>query len=367
MKGADKYFLSIILLILVAGLIALGSASGALSQKAYGTPYRFLWKQLVYGVGTGSILFFAAFFIPISLYKKYAAPILICSLLLLVLVFIPALGGASLKGAARWIHVGPFSFQPSEVVKLALVIYLAAWMAAKKKDISTFMHGFLPFLIILGVISIFLINEPDIGTLGVVAVTSLALFFMGGGRAAQIFAGIILGIILLLILVKIAGYRQDRITVFLNTWQGKEVNLQDEGYQINQALIAIGSGGFMGKGLGMSRQKFSYLPEPAGDAIFAVVAEEFGFFGSVIVLGLFFAFFVHGMMISARAKDHFSQLLAGGIIFLVVVQVIINIGALSGLLPLTGIPLPFISYGGTALAFLLFEMGIVLQISKFKS
>lgn len=366
MKGADKYFLTIIILILFVGLIALGSASGALSQKSYGTPYRFLWKQLFYGVGTGSILFFAAFFIPVSLYKKYAAPILIASLFLITLVFIPALGGVSLKGASRWIHIGSISFQPSEAVKLAVVIYLAAWMTAKKKEVPSFLFGFLPFLVIIGIVSIFLISEPDVGTLGVVAIASLALFFMGGGKPTQIFLAILLGISVLFILVKFEGYRQDRITVFLHSWQGKNVNLQDEGYQINQALIAIGSGGFFGKGLGMSRQKFAYLPEPAGDAVFAVVAEEFGFFGSIIMLGLFFAFFIRGMMISARAKDHFSQLLAGGIILLVIVQVVINIGALSGLLPLTGIPLPFISYGGTALAFLLFEMGIVSQISKNK-
>jgi cell division protein FtsW len=364
-KRIDIYFVWIVFFLLITGLIALGSASAGISQKCCGTPYWYLWKQLIFGVGAGALLFAAALLIPVSFYKNYAPLLLIASIFLLLCVFIPAFGGTSLKGAARWIHIGSFSFQPSEFVKLALVIYLAAWMTAKKKEVSSFTLGFLPFIIIVGIVSIFLIKEPDVGTLGVITFTALALFFIGGGKPGQILFAIVLGLIVLIALVKISGYRQDRITVFLNTWLGKDVNLLSEGYQFDQSLIAIGSGGFFGRGLGLSRQKFLYLPEPAGDAIFAIYAEEFGFFGSMVLFALFMAFCIRGMMIASRAKDLFSQLLAGGIILLVATQVFINVGALIGLLPLTGIPLPFVSYGGTALAFLLFEMGIIVKISKY--
>lgn len=364
MKKRDVYFLWSVFLLLAAGLLALASASAGLSENKYGTPYYFLTRQLLFGVGGGLILFLIALRIPISFYKTYAPHLLIGSIFLLLVVFIPTLGGTTIKGAARWIQLGPLSFQPSELLKLTLVMYLAAWMTAKKKEISSFSLGLIPFLVIVGIVSVFLIKEPDIGTLGVIALTSLGLFFVGGGRPGQIFFAVFLGVFFLFILIQFAGYRQDRLTVFINTWVGKEVNTQNEGYQYNQALIAIGSGGFFGKGLGLSMQKFLYLPEPAGDAVFAIFAEEFGFFGSSILFFLFLAFFIRGMLIAGHEKDHFAQLFACGIMLLVMVQVIVNIGALTGLLPLTGIPLPFVSYGGSALALLLFEMGIMVRISK---
>lgn len=358
-SGIDKPLFFIILGLLVVGLMVLTSASSAIAQKKSGTPYYFLWRQLGFGVGVGTLLFLAALRIPIAFYRKYAHIILIASLLLLLLVFIPPFG-AKTKGAYRWIYVGPFSFQPSEVVKLSIVVYLSAWLAARRKEIASITLGFLPFLVITGFVGLFLILEPDIGTLGVLLLTALGLFFLGGGRIGQIAFAVVLGLFLIFLLVRFGGYRQDRIMVFLNP----RADIQNTGYQLDQALIAIGSGGFLGRGLGLSRQKFYYLPEPAGDAVFAVYVEEFGFVGSIAMLALFFAFLVRGMLISAGAKDYFSQLLGAGITLLVIVQVAINVGALSGIIPLTGIPLPFISYGGSALAFLLFEMGILLQISR---
>ncbi len=360
--GLDKTMLGIITLLLLAGLIVLASASFSLSEQKFGSPYYFLARQMLFGLGIGSILFMLALRIPIDWYAKWSPFLLMGGIFLVLLVFIPGVG-YSAGGAARWIVLGPLSFQPSEVLKLTFVIYLASWMASKRKHVASFALGFMPFLIITGFVSFFLILEPDIGTLGVIALTSLLLFFLGGGRPSQITATILLGIAVLAGVIYLEPYRRNRIFVFLNP--GAET--QGIGYQINQALIAIGSGGFWGRGWGLSRQKFQYLPEPAGDAIFAIFAEELGFIGAVILLGLFFVFFWRGMLIAGHAKDYFAKYLAAGITLLVITQVIINIGAISGILPLTGIPLPFVSYGGTALAFLLFEMGILLTISRRSS
>ncbi len=358
-RSLDKVLLAVIGTLLVLGLITLASASSAYSQRNFGSPYAMLLRQLGLGLGAGTILFFAGLKIPPATFRKYAPLILIVSLLLVLGVFVPGLG-PRIKGAHRWIYIGPLSFQPSEVLKLAVIIYLAAWMSSRKKEVSTFSYGFIPFLAITGFISLFLILEPDIGTLGIILLTSLGVFFMGGGRAMQIIAAVGLGLALVLLLILLSGYRQDRLATFLDP----QSDTQRTGYQLDQSLIAIGSGGLFGRGLGYSRQKYAYLPEPAGDAVFAIFAEEFGLLGVVVLLAIFLTFFIRGMMVAVHAPDAFSALLASGITLLVVVQVIVNIGALSGIFPLTGIPLPSVSYGGTALAFLLFEMGILLHISQ---
>lgn len=355
----DRTMLLIIGLLLVIGFITLTSASFNVSEHRFGTPYYYVKKQILQGLGLGLILFWLGLKIPVDYYKKYAPYLLIGSLFLTVLVFIRGIGITS-GGAARWIGVGPFSFQPSEVLKISFVMYLAAWLAARKKALARFDEGFIPFLIITGVGSFFLILEPDIGTLGVITLTSLLLYAAGGGKRKHIFLAIVLGLIALGIFVFAEDYRRERLLAFFHP----EVDPQDTSWHINQALIAIGSGGLFGQGVGLSRQKFQYLPEPASDAIFAVYAEEAGFLGTLFLLALFMAFLLRGMMIAARAKDYFSQLLGVGITLLVIVQVIINIAAISGLFLLTGIPLPFLSFGGTALAFLLFEMGVLLRISR---
>ncbi len=358
-KKVDKPLLAISVALVVLGLITLASASGAYSLKHYGSTYALVLRQIFLGVGFGLFLFWLGLKLPLMAYKKYAPIILVLSVLLLVGVFIPALG-PKIKGAHRWIYIGGISFQPSEILKLGIIIYLASWMSSHKKEMTTLTYGLIPFLVIVSFVGIFLILEPDIGTLGIITLTTLGIFFVGGGRFRQIALATFLGIILVLLLAQISGYRRDRITTFLNP----ETDPQGAGYQLNQSLIAIGSGGIFGRGLGHSRQKFYYLPEPAGDAVFAIFAEEFGLIGSAALIGLFFAFFLRGMMIAVRAPDQFTMLLASGITLLVIIQVIVNIGALSGLLPLTGIPLPFISAGGTALAFLIFEIGILLNISR---
>ena len=357
-KTIDKTLLVIIGLLIVVGLITLASASGAYSQKRFGSSYYIFFRQIILGIGVGSLLFIIGLKISPAFLKKHAPLILVVSILLIVAVFVPSIG-PKIKGAHRWIYLGPISFQPSEMLKLAVIIYLASWMSSRKKEISSFTYGLAPFLTITGFIGLFLILEPDIGTLGVIALTALGIFFLGGGRLGQIAVAVVLGLIVVTLLISISGYRKDRLAIFLNP----KSDTQREGYQLDQALIAIGSGGMFGRGLGYSRQKFYYLPEPAGDAIFAIFAEEVGFVGVIALMCLFITFFIRGMMVAAHTSDQFASLMASGITLLVIVQTFINIGALSGIFPLTGIPLPFVSYGGTALAFLLLEMGLLLNIS----
>jgi cell division protein FtsW len=269
--------------------------------------------------------------------------------------------GSKVYGASRWIQLGPFSFQPSEMAKLAMIIYLAAWLESRgTKRIKDVFEGLLPFLGIMGLIGFLIMKQPDTGTLGVIVLTSFAIFFVSGARMDHLFFMSGIGTLALWILVKIEPYRFDRILAFMNPG----ADPQGIGYQINQALLAVGSGGFFGVGLGHSRQKFNYLPEPVGDSIFAVIGEELGLIGGFVLIILFVALAVRGIKIAKNAPDMFGRLVATGITMWIVLQAFINIGANIALVPFTGIPLPFISYGGTSLIFLMAAVGILLNISQ---
>ncbi|MEK7650061.1 MAG: putative peptidoglycan glycosyltransferase FtsW [Patescibacteria group bacterium] len=361
-KHADKILLGVIAFLLVVGMITFASASAPRSVRNFGNSYSYFLRQLVLGFGLGGVFFFAGLRIPIIAWKKWAPLLLISSLLvMLAMLTIPSIS-LTVGGATRWIVLFGFSFQPSELLKFAFITYLAAWIHARKKELGSFTFGLVPFLAITGIVGLFLLAEPDLGTFGVIAFTSLGMFVMGGGHMRQVGLIILLGVVFLLGMSILEPYRINRWLVFLDP----NTDPQGIGYQINQARLAIGSGGLWGRGVGLSRQKF-YLPEPDGDAIFAVFAEEYGFMGVIVLVGAFFLFTIRGMLAAAHTRDSFAQLLASGITLLVVTQAIINTAALSGLLPLTGIPLPFMSLGGTAVAFLLFEMGVLVQISKRKS
>ncbi|MBU6415493.1 FtsW/RodA/SpoVE family cell cycle protein, partial [Patescibacteria group bacterium] len=248
----------------------------------------------------------------------------------------------------------------SELLKLTFAIYLASWLEKKKYDMKNLYTAFVPFVIMISVVAVFLVMQPDIGTLFVVIATSVALYFVGGGKISQIFGVACIGLISLALLVQIAPYRLNRFLVFLHP----ELDPKGIGYQINQAFIAIGSGGFSGLGFGKSIQKYNYLPEPTGDSVFAIVTEETGFVGAAFLIFLFLIFFWRGMYIARRAPDRFGTLLAAGVVSGITAQAFINMAAISGLLPLTGIPLPFISYGGTSLVITLASIGAVLNVSK---
>ncbi|MFH1956159.1 MAG: putative lipid II flippase FtsW [Patescibacteria group bacterium] len=358
-KKYDKVFVFTVALLLLTGLFVFFSASMGLLNREGASFSNILFKQILFGIVQGLILLIITSKIHYKKWKKISLPLFLFSFLLTVLVFEPHLGFGH-GGAKRWLDFGFFTFQPSELLKYAFIIYLASWLISRKEDIKSFRFGLLPFLVVSAFVGIVLILQPDIGTLGVIALTSAAMFFMAGGKPAQLAIIIFLGISLVVALAFIKPHAMSRMTVFLNP----SADLQGIGYQSHQSLIAIGSGGLFGRGFGMSIQKFNYLPEPVGDSIFAVFAEEFGFVGSLFLISLFLFFLFRGSRIVMQTKDPFARLLGSGIVILIVLQSFINIGAILGILPLTGLPLIFISQGGSALAMALAGIGILLNISK---
>ena len=355
----NKIVLVTVFCLIIFGLVMIASAGVAYSKIRFGDAYFFFKKQLFYGFFPGLIALYFAQKINYINWKKLAFPIFIASIVSLILVFIPGIG-AKIYGASRWIQLGPISFQPSEMMKLSLIIYLAAWLESRGERIRDFFEGLTPFIMILILIIFLLVKQPDVGTLGVIILIAISMFFVAGSKISHILAIATGGILLFFALIRLEAYRMSRFLVFLHP----ELDPRGTGYQINQALLAIGSGGIFGVGLGHSLQKFNYLPEPVGDSIFAIIGEELGLIGIIFLIILFLILTIQGLKIAKKAPDNFSRLLATGIISWIFFQAFINISAISGIIPLTGIPLPFISYGGTSIVFLLFAVGILLNISK---
>jgi cell division protein FtsW len=361
-KQKDKILFFTTLFLVVFGLVMVASAGIFYSKTRFDDPYFFFKRQLFFGAIPGflALLFFSK--LNYHFWKKISVLLFIISIICLILVFIPSLG-VKAYGANRWLQLGPISFQPSEMLKLSLVIYLAAWLSGKNEKVKDFLEGLVPFLIVLGIIGFLLIKQPDIGTLGSVVIIAVIMFFASGARIKHLLLLGTGGLGVLYLLIKLESYRASRLLVFLHP----ELDPKGVGYQINQALLAIGSGGIFGLGLGKSLQKFNYLPEPVGDSIFAIIGEELGFLGAMILIILFVIFTSRGFKIAKRAPDTFGYLMAVGIMSWIVFQSLINIAAISGMIPLTGIPLPFISYGGTSMIFLLSAVGILLNISKYST
>lgn len=357
-KG-DKIFLLFLAGVVLFGLIILASASAVLSYENLGSSFGYLNHQILYGVLPGIFFLILASKIKYPTLKKITLPFMIITIFLLVLLFIPSLSFET-KGASRWLHLSLFTFQPSEVLKLSFILYLAAWFESRKKSIGSLSEGLLPFLMVLSIIAALLIAQPDIGTLGVIILIGVVMYFSAGAKYSHFFLMIFLGLISLAALISTQTYRLQRWLVFLNP----ELDPLGSGYQVKQSLIAIGSGGLFGLGFGMSHQKYNYLPEPMGDSIFAITAEELGFIGALFFIFLFVVLAYRGFQIAKDSIDTFGRLTAVGITSWISVQSIVNIGAISGLLPLTGIPLPFISYGGTSMLVLLTACGILYNISK---
>ncbi len=356
----DYRFMFALGLLVAFGLIMISSASVALSFEKFGEGYYYLKHQIIFGLIPGLILLGIFSYVDYRFWKKIALGLLGFSIFLLVLVFIPGIG-AGYGSAKSWIYVLGVSFQPAELVKLTFLIYLATWLESRgKQKASDFTEGLVPFLSILSLIAFLLILQPDIGTMSIIILTGITVYFIGGANLIHmLFAGIG-GFASLLVLIKVSPYRTARLMTFLHP----EFDPQGIGYHINQAFLAIGSGGFWGRGFGLSRQKFQYLPEVAGDSIFAVIAEELGFvFVTLLILGFLYLMF-RGFKIAQNSPDSFAKMLVIGIICWIMIQTFVNVGAMVGLLPLTGVPLPFISYGGTSLAVLLAACGIVINISK---
>lgn len=357
-RGYDLSFLLVLGIILLFGLVVLSSASSAYAYTKYGDNYFFVKRQIAWAIlGITSLVILSK--VDYHLWRKYAFWMLVISVGLLITVFIPGLG-ADYGTSRSWINVFGLSIQPAEFVKISFLIYLAALMEANKRTISESFEGTAPFLIVLGIVSILMLKQPDFGTLSIILAVSMLVYFVGGGRVKYILALVFFGIIALMVMIHFKPYQADRFRCFSNP----DYDKKGVCYQVDQSLIAIGSGGLMGRGLGESRQKFMYIPEVSGDFIFAIVAEETGMITGSILLALFVFLFYRGYKIALGAQDYFGRILAIGIVSWLVIQAIINIGGVINIMPMTGVPLPFISYGGSSIFAALSAVGILMNISK---
>ena len=354
----DRFFLiSVSVLTLFGFVIFLSASLGLLAQNgaSFGTVAA---KQTI------SLLIGVAFFYIFSKIKctwlrKWALPILLIAIGINILLFVPHLA-LHVNGASRWLNLGPLTFQPSELLKIALIIYVAAWAYFAKDKIASFKFGLVPYLVVMGILGALLLAQRDTDTLVIIAGTGLIMFLIAGLPIRHVLIALILMGVVVGGVILVRPYALERVKTFLN----KDADAQGSGYQINQSLIAIGSGQFSGRGFGQSIQKFGYLPQPTDDSIFAVAAEEFGFAGSIFLLALYLLLAASIFRIGNRCPDVFGGLLAIGIAILIITESFMNMAAMLGLLPLSGIPLLFVSHGGTALIITLTTMGIVGNISK---
>jgi cell division protein FtsW len=357
-KLPDYTFAGIVAVLLMFGLVMLSSAGSVLGFQRYDDSNYFLKKHLI-SLTIGLFAGYIAYRIDYRQWRKWSVPIFFLSLVLLVVVFFPGVGSYFL-GARRWINLGFMVFQPSEFFKLAFIFYLAAWLEQRERVLSNLQEGLVPFLFTLGIGAGLIILQPDLGTTMVLVIIGIAMFFVGGGSVKHLLGLGVLGVLLLGVIIVAEPYRAQRLNVFINP----DVDPQGIGYHVKQSKLAIGSGGLFGLGLGHSRQKFNYLPEPAGDSIFAVMAEELGFLFVVVFIAGWTALIWRGIGIANDAPDRFGKLVGTGIIVWLGIQAFLNIGALSGLLPLTGIPLPFMSHGGSAIIMNVIAIGVLLNISR---
>lgn len=357
----DRTLLTLTVLLVGIGFLIFSSASLGLLARDGARFSSVALNQILFGIVGGAIACFIASTIHYRWWRQYAFYIFVATCILTLGVFIP---GISLEhgGAKRWIMIGSFSMQPSELLKIGFTIYMATWLSGIKNHIGDFMKGTLPFVLIVIGVGIPLLLQPDTDTYLIMVAAAMAMFIIAGGRVRDVIVMGVVAVLLVAVLAFMRPYIMDRIQTFMNP----SLDPQGSGYQIKQSLIAIGSGGVLGRGFGQSIQKFEYLPEPIGDSIFAVYAEEFGFIGSVMLILLFAGFALRGYKIATHAPDLFGMLITVGIITLIMAQMFLNIAAMLALAPLSGLPLPFISHGGTALLVTLGAIGILLNVSKYQ-
>jgi cell division protein FtsW len=359
--GSPDYFLMAVFAILfIFGLAMLASASSDLGKMQFNNSYYYIEHQLLYGVSIGIVGFLVAYKVNYQKWRKVAFVLLLISLVFLVLVFTPL--GSLVNSTNRWLRFGPVSFQPAELMKLTYIMYLAAWLANTRFKRSTdFQSGLLPFAIVSGLIGILLILQPATSTVAILLVSGLVVYFVSGAPLKYIFGIIGVALVLVTAVIAVTPYRRARIEGFLD----KSSNTQGQNYQVDQALIAIGSGGVTGVGYGQSATKASYLPAPIDDSIFAVIAEELGFIGASFLVLLFALLTFRLFWLARNMSDQFGRLLLIGFGTVIALQAFVNMASISGIIPLTGVPLPFVSYGGTALAIFITMAGITLNISKY--
>lgn len=351
------FFFNVILLILI-GFLMVFSATTVESLRS-GDPLYYFKRQMAF-IAIGFVAMLIGYLIDYNVYKKYAFHILVSAFLILLIVFIPGIG-KNVGGAYRWIDLGFFSFQPSEITKILMIFYLSSALTNKGDKIKNFFKGVFPILLIIVLLSLLLLKQPDLGTALVIFLNALIMIFLAGAKWQHLFTIFPFIFISVLYLSYIAPYRWKRIIAFLNPWKDP----LGIGFHTIQSLIAIGSGGFFGFGPGGSRQKFLYLPEQYTDFIFAIVCEEFGFFGATLLILLIVVLVLQAINISQKAPDMYSRLLCLGFASYIGLQSFINMGVATGIMPTTGIPLPFISYGGTSLIATMYFAGVILNISRF--
>lgn len=357
-KSIDLKFLITFVLLLVFGLFVLSSASFVVGQKKFGDPQYYLREQFLKGTIIGIIGFFIFSRISLEFLKKYSFVFLILSIGLTMMVFLPQVG-LSHSGSTRWLNFSSFTFQPSELLKLSFLVYLASWFESRQKDLHSFNAGLLPFLVITGIIALLLLMQPNFGTFAVIVLSAAAVYFIAGGRIMHIILVGLIGFVLLFVFIFLKPYGAERLQVFLNP----QKDTLGAAFQINQALVSIGSGGVKGVGINQSLSS-AYLPESIGDSIFAVLAEKIGLLGVSISLLFYVLFVIFSYQIALKSTNFFSKFLAAGIASWILIQSFINIAAISGILPLTGMPLPFVSYGSSGLVMAMIGAGIIANSSR---
>ncbi|MBX4192121.1 putative lipid II flippase FtsW [Candidatus Parcubacteria bacterium] len=358
-RGVDTPFLLIVCALIICGLLVFTSAGLGLLARDGVTFTSVAISQLLLGLVCGSIAMYVLSRIDYKWWRPYTPYFFAFAMLLTLATLIPGIG-LELKGASRWIVIGGFSFQPIELLKLATIAFLAAIYAAKVKTVGTWQGGILPLVLIAGSASLILILQPDTDGVAMIVLSAVAMLFAAGGRVSHMLILALVGVLVLGALVYERPYLASRFDTFIN----QSHDPKGAGWQVQQSLIAVGSGGLIGRGFGQSLEKYSYLPEPIGDSIFAVAAEEFGFIGSVALVLLFATFGILGFRIAARAPDPFGALLAVGLVVLIVGQSFLNMASAVALVPVSGLPLIFVSHGGTAFAIALAEVGVLLNISR---
>jgi cell division protein FtsW len=352
MKSFDFVLFCAVVFLTLFGLFMIYDASSYIAFRDFQDKYYYIKEQSINALLGMSVLLLFSFFDYKKLYNL-SIPILILAILMLFAVFIPGIGVYAL-GANRWINLGFTVLQPAEFVKLSLAIYLSAWFSTKEKG------RLLAFGMLLGLVLLLIMAQPDMGTASIILFEAIVLYFLSGADIRHFFYMIPFVGVSAIILILLAPYRIARLTTFLTMGS----NLESASYHVKQILIALGSGGLLGVGAGNSLQKYAYLPENVTDSIFAIIAEEFGFLGATAIIIVYLIFLWRGFFIATHARDTFGKLLAVGIISFIGIQAVINLSAMTALLPLTGVPLPFISYGGSALIVDLAAVGILLNISK---
>lgn len=371
-KSFDHFLFFVVVFIVCFSLIFFACLSASSSMKRFGNTNYYLIHQLA-GYLTAIVAGFIAYKIPLKVFKTWSTLFVLLNTALMFMVFVPGIG-VKISGASRWINLGFFTLQPSELLKITSILYLSAWIGSKlseasasdwkaitKKGYHNIIYILFPFLIFLGLIFFALELQSDITTLGIISLTLLVIYFSAKTPFWHTVLIVIIGLSAVALFIGLEPYRMDRWQTFLNPGSDP----MGKGYHIQQSLISLGSGGVFGKGLGMSTQKFgSFLPTAISDSIFAVIGEEFGAFGSIVLVGVFILFFFLGIRVAKNSTDRFGKMAAVGIVFWITFQAFISMASVAGLFPVAGIPLPFFSYGGSHLLAELIGVGLLLNISK---